>query len=166
MVFNKFPHEINRHIGSFLDYNSRIEFSRILTSNKDKFVRKLKSDEHEFYIAKETVLNYMKTLRRYRENPKKRVYLYQFFKYLLNDRNTILLDVENQYEVFMLFHFKKRILCHARELMDPMSGNYGHIMTKKQRKEMISISSKLVEKYENYVPKRVLYIQPNKIEIN
>jgi len=50
MSFDKLPYEINRLIGGYLDYNSRIEFSRALSVKEDKFVRKLDSESHDYKV--------------------------------------------------------------------------------------------------------------------
>ena len=165
MQFDNLPHELNRKIGSFLDYNSRIEFSKTLSSNEDKFVNKLKSDEHNFYVVKNQVNDYLRLARRVRESPKKRLYIYQFFNYLANHPDTLILDVADQYEIMMFTDFKWYATKHAEQFADPNSGHYGHIMTRKQQRELVSIAAKLVERYTNHVPKKILDIKPEKVSI-
>ena len=165
MQFQRLPHEINRSIGSFLDYNSRVEFSRVLPTNHDKFVRKLKSDEHNFYVAKTRINDYLRLSRKVFAYPKKRLYIYQLFKYLATHPDTIVLDVADQYQIMILFDFKEHIIFKAEQFTDPNSDHYGHIMTRKQQHELVSIATKLVERYTNYVPKKILDIKPEKVVI-
>lgn len=165
MIFDKIPHELNRKIGSFLDYNSRIDFSRILPTNHDKFVKKLKSDEHNFYVAKNRINDYLRLGRKVFHYPKKRVFIYQLFKYLATHPDTIVLDVAGQYHVMVLFDFREHIISKAKDFTNPNSGHYGHIMTRKQQRELMNISAKLLERYTNHVPKKILDIIPNKVII-
>jgi len=50
MAFDTLPFELNRLIGSYLDYNSRIELSRALPVKEDKFVRTLDSESHDYKV--------------------------------------------------------------------------------------------------------------------
>ena len=45
-MFDQLPNEINQEIGSYLDYDSRMNFGRVLPDVADRFVRKLNSDAH------------------------------------------------------------------------------------------------------------------------
>lgn len=45
--FDNFPHEINRMIGSYLDYNSRLEFGQLVSDLEDRPVKKINAEQHE-----------------------------------------------------------------------------------------------------------------------
>lgn len=49
-MFNQVDPGINQLIGSYLDYESRINFGRVLPDVESKFVKRLDSDSHNTYV--------------------------------------------------------------------------------------------------------------------
>jgi hypothetical protein len=87
-IFNRLPHDINKLIGSYLDYNSRVELSRVFSHVNDKFVRKLNAKDHDINVHIRNIKNYLdKNDEVYGINNKIRITI-RCFKYLIRHVNS------------------------------------------------------------------------------
>jgi len=158
MQFQRLPHEINKNIGSFLDYNSRMEFSRVLTSSEDRFVRKLNSDAHNFAVLVRKLKSYMdETISL--DVTKQANACYKLFNYFANTKDTLL------YDLVGLKEFRKAAINKATEFADINSVQYANQIDQKLKIKLLMSSSKALHRLKTYVPKNELNVKRQLIEI-
>lgn len=82
--FEVIPYEINRLIGSYLDYNSRMEFHRALTHVDDKFVRKLDSRSHAANMSIQRMNKYLHDIHNSNDINERVFIVINMFEYMYN----------------------------------------------------------------------------------
>lgn len=93
-MFNQLPHEMNREIGSFLDYESRMNFAQVVIDKEDRFVRKLNSDAHNLRVKVDLVKHKLHKFEETSPNTKSRlIAMKKLFLYLLHTKDTALFDL-------------------------------------------------------------------------
>lgn len=91
LPFDTLPNIINQMIGSHLDYDSRMNFSRVLTSVDDKYVNKIDSDAHNLSVKANLLRD---KLSRFEAQPLYSIQrikiMKEMFLYLLHTKDTCL----------------------------------------------------------------------------
>lgn len=142
-MFNQLPHELNREIGSFLDYNSRIEFYRVLEHKDDKFVRKLNSNAHNLYVKKQIIAKMMDNVRQNTVR-KSVIELTKLFRYLATTRDTSIFDAVEK--------FNTTAIRKAQEYTDIELPDIHPKLVKTLRYNALRVIKRLT----NYTPKKRL----------
>jgi hypothetical protein len=101
-MITQLPHELCRVIGSFLDYNSRIEFSRVLEHKDDKFVRKLDSNAHNLLVKVRLNIKLMEDVQQHTLR-KSTIRLTKLFRYLANTKDTCIFDVMGKFNATVIY---------------------------------------------------------------
>lgn len=159
MIFDTLPHVINQNIGSFLDYNSRMEFSRVLTSSEDRFVRKLKSDEHNFAVVTQKLKGYLDELKYKATLNERALSCYKLMNYLANTKDTIVFDLVE------FKKFRRSAIVKATEFSDYNSHQYSNNMDQKIKIKLLMASAKALHRLKTYVPKKELHVKRKLVEI-
>lgn len=159
MQFEKLPHEVNRSIGSFLDYNSRMEFSRVLTDKEDRFVRKLDSDAHNCKFNLRLMKSIIDGLSKEKSLIGQAQCFCRIFDYLAYTEDTILLDAKP------VNPFLKTCLSKAREFTDINSDNYIVNIPYELKMEMFTLATAALHRLETHVPAKILNFKPKVVEI-
>lgn len=155
MIFNQLPAEINRLVGSYLDYNSRVNFLSVLPSNEDKFVRKLNSEEHNFRIKINLIRDLLNKTFEATTRRKKAISVKNTLRYFAKTKDTIVMDNST---------FRSVLLLKAREWSNPMSLEFVNI-NPRIKKTINNYAKKVIARYENYVPTRTIFPKIKCIEI-
>lgn len=166
MQFQKLPHEVNRIIGSFLDYPSRMEFSRVLTDREDRFVRKLDSDAHNYFVVvdklKRRLTNKPCILFKFYDYIE---HIYDTYYYLANTKDTILLDVVSDKPNSSIAHFRRTVIEKALDYADPDCPEYNLLTPYEFKERMMDIAMKVAIRYQTHVPKKPIHVKRKLITI-
>jgi len=90
-MFLKLPHEICREIGSYLDYESRMNYNRNVEFN-DRYTKRLESDKHNFKVKVALICGMLDRQDRCVNYVGRVVMMAHIFSYLVYTRDTALLD--------------------------------------------------------------------------
>lgn len=106
---DQLPYELTRHIGKYLDYNSRVSYN-VVTPKEGQFVKKLNSDSHN--LKCKVALLTDKLILINTKTPIERARLIiEVFKYLATTNDTVLLAHSSQ-------AFRNAILLKIKEFLD------------------------------------------------
>jgi len=146
-MFNRLPHEINRLVGSFLDYDSRINFSRVLSDKDDKFVRKLDSDSHNRRTKIELLHNAVTRVCDATTLRKRAIQMTRLFRYMALTKDTCILDLHHS-------EFRRIVLDKAREHSNL---NYGSIslLHPKVAKALVNSATLLINRWLTHRSKKL-----------
>ncbi len=139
IIFKILPHEICREIGSYLDYESRMNYNSLLDF-EDKFVRKLNSDAHNLHVKVMHLSHYVENIYLKYDPIQKAIILMKLFHYLLFTKDTVLFTSSN-----MLL--RTTLLNKLNEFVEYVTTD--PTFSKKWKKNVAYVSTKLVAKFES-----------------
>jgi hypothetical protein len=143
MAFDKLPFEINRLIGSYLDYNSRVELSRALPVKHDKFVRKLDSESHDYKVRTLALTKMIKnTMRPHLTLSERAVHMAKIFKSFTDTPTCVLLRNSRIYGM---------VLQRATKFANKDDEQYENI-EEEPKQYLIQEANRLLQKCESCVP--------------
>lgn len=156
-MFTQLPHEINRLVGSFLDYDSRMNFSRVLLDKDDKFIRKLDSDSHN-RRTKLSLLNQFVCRVCDATTPRKRaIQMARMFRYMALTKDTCILDLHHD-------EFRRVVLDKARE-----HSNINHasiqLLHAKLAKTLVNSATLLMKRWSTHRSKKLFQTAGNLVKI-
>lgn len=128
------PNEICREIGSYLDYESRMNYNRVMEF-EDRFVRKLNSDSHNAWVKASLVLRQINKLETLCVICK-RIQFQKIMYYLAETKDEILFKIESVRKAV-----KDRCEYLLEAISDPLTG-----LNRRQRKYIAIYSNKVLEK--------------------
>ena len=141
--FDQFPHEINRMIGSYLDYNSRVEFSQLVSDHEDQYIKRLNSDEHNLLIKKNLITQ--KFTKIYKPYGTSTEDLLMFLDYLCRTKDTVIFE-HHSYREYLMNILMTRYLDDYFDSpwFHYISGPYCAVITKQTKL--------ILEKFYSYKP--------------
>lgn len=140
-MFLKLPHEICREIGSFLDYESRINFNRVVELN-DRYFKRLESDKHNLDLK--VALVSAKLERHYNTGGirKTTMSICGIFAYFINTKDTVLFNQKSIIDAMLdrakYYSVKENIVNRSGARPSP-----------KLARRLTRLCKKLVSKIEN-----------------
>ena len=140
-MFLKFPHEICREIGSFLDYDSRMNLNRVVELN-DRYVKRLKSDEHNLAVKVALVSSKLQRHFNTRGMRNTIMSMCSVFAYLIKTKDTALF---NQKDI------TQALLSRAKyySVKENIVNRAGERPSSSLARRLMRLSKKLVSKVEN-----------------
>lgn len=156
-MFNQLPSEINRLVGSFLDYDSRINFSRVLTDKDDKFVRKLDSDGHNRRTKIGLLQNAVTRVCNATTRRKRAIQMTRLFRYMALTKDTCLLDLENH-------EFRRVVLDKAREHSNINHGSI-QLLHPNVAKALVKSASMLMKRWSTHRSKKLFQTAGSLVKI-
>lgn len=106
------PNEVCQEIGSYLDYESRINYNRVMDF-EDRFVRKLDSDSHNAFVKVKILQSYLD--RSMRESFERRTINFQrTFHYMAETKDEVLFSIEK-----LRTHYYERCMYALHVVEDP-----------------------------------------------
>lgn len=112
---DQLPYELTRHIGKYLDYNSRVSYN-VVTPKEGQFVKKLNSDSHNLKCKVALITDKIVLMQEKKPVERARIII-EVFKYLATTNDTVLLAHSSQ-------AFRAAILLKIKEFLDDET-NYG-----------------------------------------
>ena len=144
-MFNQVDPGINQLIGSYLDYESRINFGRVLPDVESRFVKRLDSDSHNTYVKRSLLQDKMNRFYLTRPDTIERCNaLKRILLYLLHTKDEVLFKNKGLPQ-----SMKITALHHA----DP--GAYGTLIIGRGRRSALStmkVAGMLVSYLETKMP--------------
>lgn len=153
--FDILPPNVNYTIGSYIDYNSRIEFSRVLGDRDEKYVRKLDSRNHESFIHMKNISIMTERMAYIETNNDAALYLTKIYNYILNMKNNDLFNDINLREALIV-----NSNVYTNEYFSGHDKVYGNV-----KKNLVNTSIKLKTYLEKYEQKLNCNINPKLISI-
>ena len=108
-MFLKLPHEICREIGSYLDYESRMNFNRNVDLD-DRYVKRLNSDKHNRKVKIQLLLSKLKRHAYVRDSRDSARSAISIFRYLINTKDRVLFIEKKMIDAIVerATHYSKR----------------------------------------------------------
>lgn len=156
-MFNTLPPEVNRQIGSFLDYESRINFSRVLPTKDDKFVRKLESDEHNRRVKFTQIYNLVVKITGSISPRKRAIMMARLFRYMALTKDTCILDIENT--------AVRQVIIDKAIKYSNMNNESFHLIHHKVSKSLVRAATLLLDRVESHKPKKLFVTAGRLVEI-
>lgn len=157
-MFNQLPHEMNREIGRFLDYNSRINFFQVLPDREDKFVRKLNSDSHNLAVKIDLVRVGSDIIYNSKTPRKSAIFMTKLFRHLAKTKDTCLIDA--CYSSSM----QNTIIDKALTYSDSNNPEYLNL-SQKVKKDLVYASKLLMVRWLEHVPKKKVVFKNEVVKI-
>jgi hypothetical protein len=156
-MFHQLPHEIDRLIGSYLDYESRMNFNRVLPDVNDRFVRKLPSDAHNLHVKVDLIRHKLTQIQNEYTMRRRFRLLKQLCLYILHTKDTALSTSLNQ-EFYDALQQKTRQILQLSEGMRFLTASGSEF------KSFTKVCIELFSYIENRPPP-TLHISPALVEI-
>lgn len=140
-MFRMLPHEICREIGSYLDYESRMNFNRNVELD-DRYVKRLESDKHNEAVKSRLLSSKLRRHARVQGSPDSAMSVIGIFRYLINTKDTVLFSKKNMIQAMLerATHFSK---------LENTVDAYGNRLRPRLARCLVRVSKKLVSKIEN-----------------
>jgi len=140
-MFLKFPHEICREIGSFLDYESRMNFNRVVELN-DRYVKRLNSDKHNLIVKVALLSAKLSRHDNIQGIRNATMSICSVFAYLINTKDKVLFNqkslINAMIERATYYSVKENIINRA-----------GERPSSKVARRLVRLSKKLISKVKN-----------------
>lgn len=157
--FDNFPHEINRMIGSYLDYNSRLEFGQLVSDIEDRPVKKINADSHQTAIHIISIKNRIRKVEKLVNWDDKGYLILDLVKFIINKHDTTLVFEYSKFRNWIIRYFKTR---YSDDYWD---NPFFYYIRAPITDAIVKETRILLEKLENYKPKLNYELIPKLVEI-
>lgn len=113
---DKLPYELTRHIGKYLDYNSRVSYN-VVIPKEGQYVKKLNSDSHNLKCKVALIRDKLELFNTKSTGIERARVAIQLFKYLATTNDNVLLTHSS-------LAFRSALLLKINEILDDQT-NYG-----------------------------------------
>ena len=139
---SKLPSDVLKHLGRYLDYNSRVDFNTVVTPDS-KLIKKLNSDAHNLHVKVSLVNHKLSKIAEVMEEDafshKHALLVIKLYGYMINTKDNVIIELRSN-------EYRKTILRGTQDLKDV----YDRFdIREKTRLNMVKVFTLLEKKIED-----------------